>query len=176
MKKNIIIAAVSVAGTLAIIVLVMIVLHGFYGMRGYGHQGFYNAPNAAGMFDRTDRLKRKLNLTDEQVAKIDDINDRYYKEGRTVRDKIRPALENLQDAITADKVDIEKVRALMKAKNDYQTERAIVMIKHRTEIDSVLTKDQLAKMKHFRKGMFRGMMGSEIPGPENMGRGMMRYW
>jgi len=171
MKKNIIIAGASVLGTLVIVALVMVVLHCHHRMRGQGFEGFHQAPYSAGMFANTDRLRGNLKLTDEQSAKIDEINDRYYKEARAAKDKIRPTLENLEDALNSDKIDIEKVRALEKAKNDYQTDRAILMIKHRIEIDSVLTSDQLAKIKkHDRRRNFPGMMDRET------GPGMMRPW
>jgi Spy/CpxP family protein refolding chaperone len=172
MKKNIIIASVSVAGTLVIVALVMVILHCHYSMRGHRFGEFQRAPYEQGMFFSGRELKGKLKLTDEQEAKIDAINDTYRKEARSAKDKIRPTLENLEDAMRSDKIDVEKVRTLMKAQSDFQAERAVQMIKRRTEIESVLTADQLAKIrKHNRGRMFPGMMGRG-----NMGPGMMRSW
>jgi Spy/CpxP family protein refolding chaperone len=171
MKKNIVVVGVSVLGTLAVVALTMIVLHSHFRTIGpMGYSGFHNARAGFGMFDGTYRLKGKLKLTDEQTAKIDEINDKYYKETRAARDKIRPVYENLEDALQADKVDLEKMRTLLKAQNEFKTEQTILMIKRKTEIDAVLTKEQLAKIQHNRKGMFHGMMGIGVHGT-----GMMRF-
>lgn len=114
------------------------------------------------MWGDVDRLQEKLSLSDDQVAKIEAINDTFVKEHRKVRDRIEPKLDELRKVMRADKIDIEKVRKLLTDISADQVNGRILMIQHYTEVEAVLDANQKEKLRDMRDRMFdrgMGMMG-----------------
>ncbi|HEY1405164.1 MAG TPA: Spy/CpxP family protein refolding chaperone [Spirochaetota bacterium] len=110
------------------------------------------------MFGNPERMKKRLNLTDEQMTKIEQINEKYYDEHGKVRDKIRPKMDELRKVLDSDTVDIEKARALLREIGEYQLENRILMIKQRIDIEKVLTKEQRDKARRDRRSHRDGPM------------------
>lgn len=122
------------------------------GPRGgmFGSDGGDNPPppmGGHGMMFGDKRIFEKLNLSDEQMDKIEDINDKYLTEHIKIREKMRPKMKALRAVLEKDPVDIEKARTILKEISELQVESRILMIRQRIEIDSVLTKDQKEKMR-----------------------------
>jgi len=111
------------------------------------------------MFGDPEKMRRELDLSDEQIDKIKVINDKYYEEHKKIRDKIQPKMRTLRDFLVEDKVDLEKVRAILKEISEYQIENRMLLIRQHIEIETVLTKEQKDKVRRDRREMFeRGMM------------------
>jgi Spy/CpxP family protein refolding chaperone len=111
------------------------------------------------MFGDPERMRKELDLSDEQIDKIEAINDKYFEEHKKIRDKIRPKMRTLRDLLVEDKVDLEKVRAVLKEISEYQIENRMLLIRQHIEIETVLTKEQRDKVRRDRHEMFeRGMM------------------
>ncbi|MCV6590660.1 MAG: Spy/CpxP family protein refolding chaperone [Marinobacterium sp.] len=117
--------------------------------RGYSerHGGY------RGNFSLADRMQNKLDLTDEQVAQIDEITDAQYK---AMRDFKRSKRDQQQAMLQLDPAnanfDAEVARLAAQA-----GERTEAMLKLRAEtrakLAAVLTPEQQEKMKELKQSM-----------------------
>jgi Spy/CpxP family protein refolding chaperone len=101
------------------------------------------------------RMKKDLNLTDEQVTKIGDINKEHRKKMLDYKEKLAPREIQLKKLLLEDTVDMAKVRALLKEIGDLRVELQALRIEHRLDIEKVLTPDQKAKMRQHRMHMMK---------------------
>jgi Spy/CpxP family protein refolding chaperone len=109
-------------------------------------------------------MQKELGLTDEQVKKIGAINLEHRKKMLDLREKIAPKEIQLERLLLEDTVDFAKVRALLKEISDIKIDLHMLKIEHRIDIEKVLTPDQKAKMKMYRKHMVK-MRGPHHEGP-----------
>ena len=120
---------------------------GQHEMRGHGGP----------LFGDPGRMQKELGLTDEQVKQIAGINLEDEKKMLDQREKIAPKSVQLRKLLIEDKVDLAKVRALLKEIGEHRVELHMLRIQQRLEIESKLTDDQKAKVRqHHRKMMKNG--------------------
>ncbi|HNX58379.1 MAG TPA: Spy/CpxP family protein refolding chaperone [Spirochaetota bacterium] len=122
------------------------------GPRGgmFGPDGGDNPPppmGGHGMMFGDERVFEKLNLSDEQTDKIEDINEKYLDEHVKIRDKMRPKMKALRAVLEKEPVDIDKARTILREISELQVESRVLMLRQKIEIDSVLTKEQKEKMR-----------------------------
>ena len=109
------------------------------------------------------RMKKDLNLTDEQVTKIGDINKEHRKKMLDYREKLAPREIQLKKMLLEDSVDMARVRALLKEIGDLRVELQALRIEHRLDIEKVLTPDQKAKMRQHRMHMMKKGRDRQCP-------------
>lgn len=137
---------------------------------------------AAGML----RLRQQLELTDEQVKKLEAINEAPRPE-RHASDVLR-ARADLMDATRGD-LNPEKARAAFDRIAKMQVDQHMAQLKLRQDMRNVLTTAQRAKLDRFRGAMQRGakmrggkmragkmrggqMRGGQMRGGPDIGQGM----
>lgn len=101
------------------------------------------------------RMKKDLNLSDEQVTKIADINKDHMKKMLDYKEKLAPKKIQLKKLLLEDSVDMAKVRTLLKEIGDLRVELQALRIEHRLDIEKVLTPEQKAKMRQHRMHMMK---------------------
>lgn len=111
------------------------------------------------IFGDPERMKKDLGLTDDQVKKIAEINKEHQKKKLDYREKLAPKNIQLKKLLIEDTVDMGKVRALLGEISDLRVEMQVLRIEHRLAIEKVLTAEQKAKMRSFRK---HGMHGDKM--------------
>jgi Spy/CpxP family protein refolding chaperone len=112
--------------------------------RGMGPHHFFGDPA---------RMKEDLGLTDEQVSRISAINLEHKKQMLAMREQIEPKRAQLQKLLLDENVDLGQVRQTLKEIADLQVEVRMLRIKHRIEIEKVLTAEQRAKLRAERDSM-----------------------
>ncbi|MBP7737604.1 MAG: Spy/CpxP family protein refolding chaperone [Spirochaetes bacterium] len=118
------------------------------------------------------RMKKDLNLTDEQVTRIADINKDHRKKMLDYKEKLAPKEIQLKKLLLEDTVDMAKVRALLKEIGDLRVELQALRIEHRLDIEKVLTADQKAKMRQHRMYMMKKKgKGRQCPMEQHRGHG-----
>ncbi|MBN2080407.1 MAG: Spy/CpxP family protein refolding chaperone [Spirochaetes bacterium] len=106
------------------------------------------------------RMQKELGLTDEQVKQIAEINREYQKKMLDEKETLAPKHVRLRKLLIEDKVDLGKVRALLKEIGEHRVELHMLRIQHRLAIESKLTDEQKAKVRqHHRKMMKNGRRG-----------------
>ena len=176
MKRNLFFAAVFIAAVLAA-PAVFAQEHRYDGGRDDGagpgmmreggpRHGMMDRGGKGPLFGDPERMQKALGLSEDQMDKIADINDRIRKEHRAVMDKIEPKSRQLRKVLRAENVDLEKTRALLKEIGDLQVESRMIMIRHRLEIEKVLNAEQRAKLRDMRPEMAGPMM--KAPGPDGL--------
>jgi Spy/CpxP family protein refolding chaperone len=83
--------------------------------------------------------------------KISEINNNHERKMLDYREQLAPKYIQLKKLLLDDNVNIDKVRPLVKEISDLRAELQILRIQHRLEIEKVLTPEQKAKIKLYRK-------------------------
>lgn len=137
--------------------------------RGMGHRGAMMGHHGKGfIFGDPERLQSILGLSDDQVDQIAQMNEKFRKEHRAVMDKIEPKGRELKKILRAENVDLDRARALLKEIGEYQVESRMIMIRHRLELEKLLSADQRKKLRESRPDMAGPMMQGPGPsGPED---------
>jgi Spy/CpxP family protein refolding chaperone len=136
------------------------------GMRHHG--GMMGQHGKGFLWGDPERLQKILGLSDDQVDQIADLNEKMMKEHRAIMDKISPKGRELKKVLRAENVDLDKARALLKEIGEYQVESRMIMIRHRLELEKLLTADQRKKLRESRPDMAGPMMQGAGPnGPED---------
>lgn len=107
---------------------------------------------------RGEYLKKELNLSDEQMAKIKDIREEHHKEMKESKQRFKAAKTDFRTSMGNAKTPNEeleqKFTTFQAARNEFQTKRFKMMMAMR----SVLNADQIAKFQEMKK-KFRGKKG-----------------
>jgi zinc resistance-associated protein len=77
------------------------------------------------------------NLTDEQRAKLDKLNQDFYNETNTLRNEIWTKKRELNTLLSQEQIDEEKVRALNKDLTALKAEMADKRLQHRLDAQKI---------------------------------------
>lgn len=99
-------------------------------------------PPAPLLFGDVSKLKRKLGLTQLQIDRISAINAKYAAIHRQLWDEAAPLRRQLKEEILSEKMDREKVRALLEELSRNDVERQLAVIDQRIEIERELNEQQ----------------------------------
>ena len=114
------------------------------------------------------RMAERLNLTQEQRDKIGKIIDQTRPKLRENAFAMMDSRKELHNFMKDGKTDDKKLRTLTRREGELMADMMYLRMKMHADIRSVLTDEQLSKMKE-RKGRFmrRGMRGDRPPMEEN---------
>jgi Spy/CpxP family protein refolding chaperone len=149
-RKSSIIAA---AGVFIVALAILVVSQGPGGPRG----GFHGGPGGR---DGLGPLARDLNLTDDQKAQIQKIQDSFATSTKELREQLRTQHENEPDPFSGT-FDEAAVRAAAEARAKVEVELQVQRAKMMSQIGSLLTADQKAQLAAKRQ-----KFGSRPPRPE----------
>jgi Spy/CpxP family protein refolding chaperone len=115
-----------------------------------------------------------LNLTDEQRAKINKIQDDLQKKNWDTQGKIMEESTKLRDLYDVDTPDAKKISAVYERIFALKRQTIEASIDAHNKMRAVLTKEQQEQLKNWRRGgmgMGPGGYGPRgMPGPGMMGR------
>ena len=116
----------------------------------------------------------KLNLTDEQTAKMNTLRETHLKDVKPLRDKMFSKRGDLRLLWLQQNPDQEKIVAVQKEIRNLRDQMQDKMTVYRLNVLKVLTPEQQEKLKAFGpgRGFGSGMKGG--PGFHGGGPGMMR--
>lgn len=97
-------------------------------------------------FGDPEELKESLDLSDSQIEAISTINEKMRTEFKKYKKEIRPKLEKLRKLIMKEDVKVDEVRTILKQISEIEVEIRLLKIKHRLELEKVLTPEQKSKM------------------------------
>ncbi len=150
MKKSLILLASTIALATSIVSTPGFA-RGFGGQAGQGGQQFGGRPSSGGENQRLLRLASVLNLTDEQVAEIEAIQEAQKEPSETIREETKSARQLLRDLLEAGAYDEAEVAALADVIGDLVAQRVVLESKARFDISQVLTAEQNAQLEDLRK-------------------------
>lgn len=143
--------------------------------REMGREGYGRGSYGEGPFD-IEMFKERLNLTDDQVAKLKKIRSDYQKEMIKRKANLRVAMLELWEIIDAKNLDMGKAEKKVKELEVMQSDLMIYRIKTLQETRKFLTDEQYEQFRELGFKSMRGMRGRHgmmggMMGP--MGGGMM---
>lgn len=136
------------------------------GARRAGPRGPRSGPGGSPV-DNLLRMRTQLELTDEQVTKLEALRT-APRPTLNQADMLR-AQADLMDATKGD-VNTEKARAAFDKMARLRTDMQVAQLKSRQDVRNVLTPAQRSKMDAFTTNM-RGRRGDAMRGGGNRGRG-----
>lgn len=95
-------------------------------------------------------FKQELGLTDQQIAKIEQINLNHHKLMLNEREKLEPKRIQLERLLLEENINLNNVRNLLREIADIRIDIHMLKITHRLEIEKVLTQEQKTKLKAMR--------------------------
>ncbi len=115
---------------------------GFRGERHGRRFGKHRGGKHCLLFGSRERMKEVLKLNESQLNKIETINHRFHKRHLELREKLAPLKIRLRRILLNDAVNLNKVRKQLRRISNVKIELRILRIKHRLEIEKVLTPKQ----------------------------------
>lgn len=157
-----------------------------YGMgegMGPGMMGGHGMMHGPGMMEGEDMMYGAgmmgmgpvwmLNLTDEQRAKIGNLQGELRKKQWTTMGQIMDERQQLFELYAADSPDPKKVGAVYGKIFDLRRQMIEAAIDARNRTQALLTQEQRAQLGQWRHGWGAGSGGPGMMGPGMMGPGMM---
>ncbi|MBC7339507.1 MAG: Spy/CpxP family protein refolding chaperone [Firmicutes bacterium] len=163
---------VSVTRKLVLVGLVALMVVGVVGVAaaapwggGFGRRGAAANPAAGAT------IVQDLNLTDEQVSKIQEIQASAYEKLREIRDALFQKMYELRSLYWQKNPDQQAIAAKQSEVNALRQQMYAVTQEVREQMNSVLTEEQLAKLGQIRGfgcgrhgwGGFGGCRGGAAP-------------
>ena len=103
-----------------------------------------------GMKKRVERMIRHLDMSDEQATKVRGIFDKYSDQFTDLRTEKKNIKHSLRENMHADKQDTAAIEQLAKKQGELKTQKILVKVKMKSEINAILTDTQREKMKSMR--------------------------
>jgi len=125
-----------------------------------GMKGKHNMPGNrfGGNFCGPDFMREKLNLSSEQIKRIEELNKNFAEENEAIFRGMRPEKERLRNILRrSDKPDMTEVRKALEKMALMNVELQILRIRQGSEIDSILTDDQKKVLRSERDMFFERM-------------------
>ena len=120
------------------------------GMDMGGHR--HGPRHGKNIFSDLDYLRNTLKFSEEQITKIEKINSDHKTEMTKYRSQIEPKKEELRNLILDKNINFEKIRSKLKEISEIDVEIRILFIKHRIDIENIMTPDQKKMMRKGRMG------------------------
>lgn len=108
-------------------------------------------------------LVETLELTEDQVAKLKELQKEFYEKTKPLRNELQDVLFDLRQLSLAKNPDRAAVETKMDQAAKLRKQISELQEDYRQKVESVLTKEQLKKMKTVRRG------GKYGRGPGRMG-------
>ena len=97
------------------------------------------------------RLLEQLNLTDEQKQKIRTLEEKARSDSQVYFEKLVVVQEKIKDTTESEAFDEAQARALLKARNEIQTELEIIRLRADSTVYNLLTAEQIARLGILRE-------------------------
>jgi len=110
---------------------------------------------------------RHAGITTEQQEQIKNVMDSHRDEFKAIGERMRTARDGMRAAVEADTFDENTIRAKSQEVAGVEADQAILGAKVRAEILTLLTAEQIEKVKQFRADMQKRM---DQGGPRRRGQ------
>ena len=102
-------------------------------------------------FQRIEKLQKKLALSQTQVDKIKAVNDTYKAKYDSYREKLMATRKQIKELSNDSAPDYTKIEAILTQNSPTFVAMQLDHIRHRKDIESVLSDSQLSKLKELFK-------------------------
>jgi Spy/CpxP family protein refolding chaperone len=109
------------------------------------------------------RGARNEGLSEEQQAKLRELNQKMRDEQRVLYDKQREARVALEKAAQAEDFKEAEIRAKAAVIGEIEAELALIRAKHYKELSQILPKEEMQRIREANAGARPGV-GGQLPG------------
>ncbi|MBB71191.1 MAG: hypothetical protein CMF50_02180 [Legionellales bacterium] len=119
---------------------------------GYNHHGSgKHAVAKDGVHPRLAHMKKKLQLTDEQVTQIKSIMNKNKPEFQKNRAALKAGHDKIRALVNSDNFDSQKAQTLIDAQTQTMASTMLIRAEQGHQIYTLLTPEQKAKVNDFKK-------------------------
>mgnify|MGYP001287903918 CR=1 FL=1 len=123
-----------------------------------------DAPDGPGLNpDFGARLKEHLQLTDEQLKKLEAVRLELQKAAERIKIRIEKKELEIKEVMIEDKIDFDKIKSILKEINDLELELKLNRWDHLQKVEKLISKEQFEKFKMF---FFRAGGRDKMPGKD----------
>ncbi|MBP8081715.1 MAG: Spy/CpxP family protein refolding chaperone [Spirochaetes bacterium] len=98
-------------------------------------------------FLESDKMKKELSLTDDQVTKIKTLNADFKKQAEPIHEKQKALHQEMRKLDEDEKSTISDYEKIIKEMSANRSDIQLLHVKHRIEVRNILTKEQKDKIK-----------------------------
>ena len=98
-------------------------------------------------FLESDKMKKELNLSDDQVSKIKTLNADFKKQAEPIHEKQKALHQKMRELDENEKSTISDYEKIIKEMSTNRSGIQLLHAKHRIEIRNILTTEQKEKLK-----------------------------
>ena len=103
-------------------------------------------------------LQKEVGLSEEQLGKIRDVKFSTDKEIVNLKSKLELKEVDLREELSKDAPDMKRVEDLIRAKHSIMADIEIAKVKEYTTLRSILTPEQIDKLKEVMRNRAEGRM------------------
>ncbi|HRZ86412.1 MAG TPA: Spy/CpxP family protein refolding chaperone [bacterium] len=155
MRKGYVGLAVSLAVATGVLLHGVLYAGEMHGKRGRCGQGEGGKCMVTGKLMMLEHNKKKLGLTDEQAGKIASIKDGLTKDRIALNAQIDTLEVDIRTLVTADTIEVDKVRPLIEKKYEIEKEIGLKSIEALASAQKVLTPEQNKKAREMGRDMWK---------------------
>jgi len=122
---------------------------------GHEYKSHHCKHKQRGGQSRIERMKTMLGLTEKQVQQMQSLKAKFKPRKQALRGKMKSTKMQLRATMKSDTVDKAKITQLATTMGNLKTEKILLKVEMRTEVNKILTAEQRAK----RKAMFASHKG-----------------
>lgn len=134
---------------------------------GQGGQQFRQRSGSNSENQRLHRLASVLNLTDEQIAEIEAIQEAKKEPVEAIKEGMKSARQSLRDLLQTGTYDEAEVATSAEVIGDLVAQRVILESRARFDISQVLTAEQNSQLEELRNA-FRSRRGGKPEDTETL--------
>ncbi|MCC5815241.1 MAG: periplasmic heavy metal sensor [Leptospira sp.] len=97
------------------------------------------------------RMAKSLDLSKDQVSKIEEIHKASEPEKKSKSDQIQKVRQDMRALMEAEEMDVKKIRSKMEEMSKLKVDKKMIWIEDRAKIRKVLTPEQRKKQKELMK-------------------------
>lgn len=138
--------------------------HGDAGMHKGHHKGDHK-------FWKCPRARAELNLTDDQVKKLEDMDAAGEQKLEAIHGEMKVLKDQMHALLMADIIDVDAIRELAGKMGAKKSDKMVIKMVQKAEAMNILTAEQRGRMKELHakmKGHMGGMDDAELTDPKAM--------
>jgi len=102
--------------------------------------------------DRLEKMKKHLDLNDQQVAQLKDLFETHDMQVKPLREQKRENRQMIRAMVEKGVIDDAELERLANAQGELKAKMIMFKVKHRVAMANILTADQREKFKKYWKG------------------------
>ncbi|MCS6985717.1 MAG: periplasmic heavy metal sensor [Leptospiraceae bacterium] len=126
----------------------------FFGLSLATERGLEEKPEKGAWLD-IEVLQKKLQLSEEQVKKLKEVNNRFHEKALHLHKSLRNLKKQMDEILESDVIDRAKAQMVVTDIHEKKKELHLLRLDHRLAIEELLNAEQKSKFRSYLKERWR---------------------